>query len=100
MAQPIICDMCGEVAADFMITNVHNGDTMALGAECVGLFAQGIETAADLAQADPETDPETDEPTDEPTDAERDAEARPEMTDAASVAMGSDGTGDADNQEG
>lgn len=75
MAQPIICDMCGEVAADFMITNVHNGDTMALGAECVGLFAAGIETAAELAETeagepatDTVTDPESDEPTDEPVD--------------------------------
>lgn len=71
MAQPIPCDLCGQVLADFMVTNVHNGDTMALGVECVGLFAAGLEaTAAAATEAgDPEqVDPETDEPTDEPTD--------------------------------
>ena len=88
MAQPIICDMCEQEAGVFMITNTVNGDTMAVGVGCIGLFAEGVITATEMAadaDQDTVTDPETDEPTDEPTDA------RPPMSDAASVAMGRDG---------
>lgn len=91
MAQPIPCDMCGEVEADFMVTNVHNGDTMGLGVECVGLWAMGIEAALSTpAEPEPAPEPDADPDTesDEPADT---TTGRPAMSDAASVAMGADG---------
>lgn len=81
MAQPIICDMCEEEAGVFMITNTVNGDTMAVGVGCIGLFAEGVITATEMAAdagQDTTTDPETDEPTDEPTDATGQGEAADE----------------------
>lgn len=95
MAQPIICDMCEQEAGVFMITNTVNGDTMAVGVGCIGLFAEGVITATEMAAdagQETVTDPETDEPTDEPTDT------RPPMSDAASVAMGRDGSEDKPDQ--
>ena len=75
MAQQIPCDMCGETSADFMVTNIHTGDTLGVGVECIDLFAQGVTTAQELAEAEAQaepvdtvTDPESDEPTDEPVD--------------------------------
>lgn len=81
MAQPIPCDVCGQNAADFVITAVANGDTMGLGAECVAAWAELIVQALDAAAAAPvdEIDPPAagypdpaDEPDEEPTDAPTD----------------------------
>lgn len=49
MAQQIPCDWCREVAADFMVTNIHNGDTIGLGVECVSSWAEALTSAMDQA---------------------------------------------------
>lgn len=41
------CDICGETTADFMITATSNGDTLAVGAECVSAWAEAITSAYD-----------------------------------------------------
>lgn len=41
MAQMMICDGCGELPADLLIQNIHNGDVMAFCVSCSGLWAKG-----------------------------------------------------------
>ncbi len=42
MAQNYLCDICGAVAADYMITNVQTGQTLAVGVECILDFAMPL----------------------------------------------------------
>lgn len=45
MPQTYSCDICHEVAADFMVTNISDGRTVAVGVECL------LDWAMPIAQA-------------------------------------------------
>ena len=51
MAQNYQCDICQEVAADFMITVIHDGSVQAVGVECLLDWALPIVEAWQAAQA-------------------------------------------------
>ena len=99
MAQTYQCDVCGEVAADFMVTVIQDGSVVAVGVECLLDWALPIAEAyqaamdrerpietQNVAATDP-PDQEADQgPTDTPqdpqepagdTDEEWEASARP-----------------------
>lgn len=38
MAQPLICDVCGQEEAYQMITNLQSGEVLALGPACIPMF--------------------------------------------------------------
>ena len=59
MASSIPCDLCEQVAADLMISNVHNGDTQGLCFRCLPVFAEAVTRAFDHADDTP-TVPEDD----------------------------------------
>lgn len=65
MAQNYVCDLCNEVAADFMITVIQDGSVQAIGVECLldwalpiaDAFAQAQQREA--AQAETQPNPAT-----------------------------------------
>lgn len=51
MAQPIPCDLCNAVVADWVITDQHDGSVMGLGIECILDWAVPIAEAFHAAAA-------------------------------------------------
>jgi protein-arginine kinase activator protein McsA len=45
MASNYTCDVCQKVQADFVITMILNGDTIAVGVECIKKWATEIDKA-------------------------------------------------------
>jgi len=54
MAQTIPCDICQSTPADFMVSNVHNGDTLGLCADDVPTWGEAIKSALQGAQEAPD----------------------------------------------
>lgn len=69
MGQAYNCDICHEVAADFMITRIEDGTTAAVGVECLLEWAMPIAQAFMDAVEGGELVPDPLKPPDDPEDA-------------------------------
>lgn len=62
MAQQLTCDMCAEMPADVMISNIHNGDTAAVCAMCLAAMGRELSETADAPPPADQADDQSGEP--------------------------------------